>query len=91
MKIILKKRLDINPDAGKIRRLFKKKIDGKVYEGFETSFESKRASVRRKRSTGLDAGIESMNKTMQTTTQMVGNVAIAGMGIGLAGAVIGMI
>jgi ATP-dependent RNA circularization protein (DNA/RNA ligase family) len=44
MKIILKKRLDINPDAGKIRSLFKKKIDGKVYEGFETSFESKRAA-----------------------------------------------
>ena len=56
-----------------------------------TKRKSKRASVRRKRSTGLDAGIESMNKTMQTTTQRVGNVAIAGMGIGLAGAVIGMI
>jgi hypothetical protein len=55
-----------------------------------TKRKSKRASTKR-RKTGLDAGIESMNKTMQTTTQMVGNVAIAGMGIGLAGAVIGMI
>lgn len=35
------------------------------------------------------AGIRGMEKTMQATTQMVGNVAIAGMGIGLAGAVIG--
>jgi hypothetical protein len=35
------------------------------------------------------AGIESMNRTMQATTQMVGNVAIAGMGMALAGSVIG--
>lgn len=35
------------------------------------------------------AGIRGMEKTMQTTTQMVGNLAIASMGIGLAGAVIG--
>lgn len=34
-------------------------------------------------------GIKSMEKTMEATTRMVGNVAIAGMGIGLAGAVIG--
>lgn len=34
-------------------------------------------------------GIKGMEKTMQTTTQMVGNVAIASMGIGLAGAIVG--
>ena len=34
-------------------------------------------------------GIKSMERTMEATTRMVGNVAIAGMGIGLAGAVIG--
>lgn len=34
-------------------------------------------------------GIRSMERTMEATTRMVGNVAIAGMGIGLAGAVIG--
>lgn len=34
-------------------------------------------------------GIESMNRTMKATTQMVGNVAIASMGIGLAGAIVG--
>ena len=36
-------------------------------------------------------GIKGMEKTMQTTTQMVGNLAIAGIGIGLAGAVISKI
>ena len=35
------------------------------------------------------AGIESMNRTMKATTQMVGNLAIASMGIGLAGAIVG--
>jgi hypothetical protein len=30
-----------------------------------------------------------MERTMEATTKMVGTVAIAGMGIGLAGAVIG--
>lgn len=35
------------------------------------------------------AGIESMNRTMQATTQMVGNVAMAGMAVGLAGSIIG--
>ena len=55
-----------------------------------TKRKQKRAPAKR-RKTGLDAGIDSMNKTMRDTTQMVGNVAIAGMGIGLAGAVIGMI
>jgi|WetSurMetagenome_2_1015567.scaffolds.fasta_scaffold160858_4 hypothetical protein len=54
-----------------------------------TKRKQKRAS--RKKIIGLDAGIENMNKTMRSTTQMVGNVAIAGMGIGLAGSVIGMI
>lgn len=34
-------------------------------------------------------GIKSMERTMEATTRMVGNVAIVGMGIGLAGAVIG--
>jgi len=34
-------------------------------------------------------GIRSMERTMEATTKMVGTVAIAGMGIGLAGAVIG--
>lgn len=34
-------------------------------------------------------GIRSMERTMEATTRMVGNVAIVGMGIGLAGAVIG--
>jgi hypothetical protein len=34
-------------------------------------------------------GIKSMERTMEATTQMVGNVAIAGMGVALAGSVIG--
>ena len=34
-------------------------------------------------------GIRSMERTMEATTRMVGNVAIAGMGIGLAGAIVG--
>ena len=34
-------------------------------------------------------GIGSMERTMEATTRMVGNVAIVGMGVGLAGAVIG--
>lgn len=33
--------------------------------------------------------VDSMNRTMQATTQMVGNVAMAGMAVGLAGSVIG--
>jgi len=35
------------------------------------------------------AGIESMERTMEATTKMVGTVAIAGMGIGLVGGVLG--
>ena len=34
-------------------------------------------------------GIKSMEKTMEATTRMVGNVAIVGMGVGLAGGIIG--
>ena len=34
-------------------------------------------------------GIKSMEKTMEATTRMVGNVAIAGMTLGLAGSIIG--
>jgi len=34
-------------------------------------------------------GIKSMERTMEATTRMVGNVAIAGMGIGLVGGVLG--
>jgi hypothetical protein len=33
--------------------------------------------------------VDSMERTMEATTKMVGTVAIAGMGIGLAGAIIG--
>lgn len=43
---------------------------------------------QRRKSTDY-AGIESMNRTMEATTKMVGNVAIASMGIGLAGAIVG--
>jgi hypothetical protein len=55
-----------------------------------TKRKQKRAPAR-KRKTGLDAGIQGMEKMMGTTTKMVGAVATAGMEIGLAGAVIGMI
>lgn len=34
-------------------------------------------------------GIRSMERTMEATTKMVGTVAIAGMGIGLVGGVLG--
>jgi hypothetical protein len=44
MKLTLKKRSEVNPDAGKIHGLFKKKIDGKTYKGLETVFESKSAA-----------------------------------------------
>jgi hypothetical protein len=44
MKITLKKRSEVNPDAWKIRGLFKRKIGGKFYTGFETVFESKIAA-----------------------------------------------
>ena len=50
-----------------------------------TKRKQKRAS--RKRSNGIDG----MEKTMQVGMQAASNVMIAGMGIGLAGAVIGMI
>jgi len=33
--------------------------------------------------------VDSMERTMEAITKMVGTVAIAGMGIGLAGAIIG--
>ena len=55
-----------------------------------TKRKSKRASTKR-RKTGLDAGIESMNKTLQSTANMAGKVAVAGMTIGLASSVISMI
>jgi hypothetical protein len=42
-----------------------------------------------KRKSPAYEGIKSMENTMQTTTQMIGNLAITSMGIGLAGAVIG--
>jgi hypothetical protein len=45
MKITLKKRSEINPNAGKIHGLFpKKKIEGKTYKGFETTFVSRPAA-----------------------------------------------
>ena len=45
MKITLKKRSEINPNAGKIHGLFpNKKIEGKTYKGFETTFELKSAA-----------------------------------------------
>jgi hypothetical protein len=34
-------------------------------------------------------GIRSMERTMEATTKMVGTVAIVGMGVGLAGGIIG--
>ena len=34
-------------------------------------------------------GIKSMERTMEATTKMVGTVAIVGMGVGLAGGIIG--
>ena len=37
------------------------------------------------------AGIESMNRTMEGTTRAVANVAIAGMALGLTGAIINKI
>lgn len=35
------------------------------------------------------AEIKSMEKTMEATTKMVGNVAVASLGVGLAGSIIG--
>jgi hypothetical protein len=49
----------------------------------------KTKSTKRKRKSPEFEGIKSMEKTMKATTRMVGNVAIAGMGMALAGAVIG--
>jgi hypothetical protein len=34
-------------------------------------------------------GIRSMERTMEATTKMVGTVAVAGMGIGLVGGIVG--
>ena len=37
------------------------------------------------------AGIESMNRTMETGIKTIGNVAVAGMALGLTGAIINKI
>ncbi len=44
-----------------------------------------------KRKSPAYAGIESMNRTMQTGMNMIGNVTVASLGVGLAGAVISKI
>jgi hypothetical protein len=47
--------------------------------------------IKRKPQKRKYSPVDSMERTMETTTKMVGNVAIAGMGIGLAGAVLSRI
>jgi len=53
-----------------------------------TTTKKKRKTTKR-RYRKVDAGVASMEKTMEATTKMVGTVAIAGMGIGLVGGVLG--
>jgi len=50
---------------------------------------TKKRKNKRRKASPVDAGIASMERTMNTTTKMVGTVAIVGMGIGLVGGVLG--
>jgi hypothetical protein len=47
----------------------------------------KRKTTKRKEP--VDEGIASMERTLNTTTRIVGNVAIAGMGMSLVGGILG--
>jgi hypothetical protein len=50
----------------------------------------RRKSTKRKQIKSPEfEGIKSMERTMEATTKMVGTVAIAGMGMALAGSIIG--
>jgi len=49
----------------------------------------KTKTTKRKRKSPEFEGIRSMERTMEATTKMVGTVAIAGMGMALAGSIIG--
>ncbi len=52
--------------------------------------KKKRKSTKRKQTNSPEfAGIRSMEKTMETGMKTIGTVAVAGMGMALAGSVIG--